>query len=77
MFTCALVTSYYSALGVNNFFILIHWLLWLLRCYLFIPFYMQVSGLPLVYGLHSDSVSYDIGVADCNTGSAAVSLRLS
>jgi len=51
-----------------------------IRCRLLLkysPFYYtQVFGIQLVYGLHPDSVSYGVGLADCGTGSSAICLRL-
>jgi len=43
-----------------------------------IPYaYGQVFSVQLVYGLHSHGVSYDISLADSDTGSSTIYLRLS
>ena len=39
--------------------------------------YGQVSGVQLVYGLHSDGFSYDVGLADCHASGSAIHLCLS
>jgi len=39
--------------------------------------HMQVSDLQLVHGLHSDNIPHNVGLADCDVGRSALSLRLS